>query len=89
MNPGRCSTLLQAQWRGYSARLNKRRAELRAAAEAYDAARSAEHSSLGNLLGLLERSAFDGAAVLPRTAQDDPQRKTEQQLKVQKFAARW
>ncbi len=90
ISPERCAAVLQARWRGYSVRLNQHRAEVRAAAQAYDAARSAEHSSLGNLLGLLERSAFDGEAVLPRTShQDGPQRKTDQELKIQKFAARW
>eukprot|EP01046_Picozoa_sp_COSAG06_P012664 COSAG06_NODE_751_length_12582_cov_40.259072_1_plen_905_part_00 len=84
--------MLQAHWRGHSERLGRQRAKERAATEAHEAARDAEHGDLGSMLAFLERSAFDGESVLPRNPSDPAEqaaRKTEQQLKVQKFAARW
>ena len=88
VNPDVCATILQRHWRGHRVRRWRRRELEGARLRAEDDARHAEHGGLGDAIAVLEQSSWEAVRVIP-LAPGEQGRKTEQQLLVQRFAAKF
>ena len=90
INPKRCATVIQSHWRGHNARQDWRREKERRRIAALEDEEGHKHGDLGILLGFLERSEFNDTEILPSNLKaTEKQRKTTNELKVQRFAARF